>query len=215
MLSNLCKSLEHISDKNVVLGFMRHCAREPIPSGTIGNEVKITPEGIRDTIRVRKLLEGMVTKLYSSPVSRCLETANLLSPIARVPLVTLSSKLGAPGVFVEDPEVAAEVFLKYENEPIELAQALINQVKFPGFYGSTGLSIQELIDYFFAEINEPGISICVTHDSILGVMIGYFFPEYPLQELWPDYLDTLFFQADQGDLFVIYRGIKNQSQERS
>ncbi|MEI6805295.1 MAG: phytanoyl-CoA dioxygenase family protein [Myxococcaceae bacterium] len=210
MLNNLSKSLVHISDQKTVLGFMRHCAREPIPPGTIGNEVKITPQGIRDTLRVQKLLGGRVAKLYSSPVSRCLETANLLSPIARVSLVNQSSKLGAPGVFVEDPEVAAMVFLQYQDRPIELAQALINEVKFSGFYESTSISIQGLIDYFLAEINEPGISICVTHDSILGVMIGYFFPESSLQELWPDYLDTLFIQADHDDLFAIYRGVKKQ-----
>jgi broad specificity phosphatase PhoE len=210
MQEGIQKSLNHIAQYDMVIGFMRHAAREPIPLGEIGNEIPLTKEGISKVIELKQLLATRVSiaKVYSSPVLRCMETANLLASMASDKVVTPCNKLGAPGIFVENPELATPFFLKYQNDPVALALALLDGIPFPGFSESVSKGVQELIRYFSTTIVQQGSSLCITHDSILGLLIGYFFPGQSLHELWPDYLETLFVQLQGDRLSVIYRGLK-------
>lgn len=208
ILNTISSSLEQLSNGQITIGFMRHAARELIPPGDIGNNVRLTSEGIQETILLRELFKTNLVKIYTSPVLRCLETANLLCTVAKDPLVQTSNKLGNPGIFVEQPEIAAPVFMQYQDDPIKLALALIHKQKLSGFCLSSFNATQALIKYWFNLITEPGISVCITHDSILGVIIGTLFPQHCLYELWPNYLDTLFFQYDEDLLSVVYRGQK-------
>jgi superfamily II DNA or RNA helicase len=92
-----------------VMVLLRHAARHPIPSGEVGDEVFLTEEGVRIATALGAVVGERLVGLYSSPVRRCLETADALARGADVLLkCTPDLYLGAPGVFVKDPEAAWE-----------------------------------------------------------------------------------------------------------
>ena len=60
---------------------LRHAERPPIPPGTFGNDLEITPAGRREAEALgRALAQGEpVAGVYSSPVLRCVQTAEAMA----------------------------------------------------------------------------------------------------------------------------------------
>lgn len=62
----------------------------------------------------RKLLKNnaKLDFIISSPIKRCIQTANEISSIYNIEVIK-SNKLGDPGVFISDDKVAMDIFNKY------------------------------------------------------------------------------------------------------
>ena len=93
---------------------LRHAEREDIAVGTFGSDVGLTSQGIRGARRLGTILSSRSSQgtITASPVRRCLNTAKEIRYGSGWPAkVVVDWRLGDPGPFVTDPEVAGGVFL--------------------------------------------------------------------------------------------------------
>lgn len=207
MSIHMMQNIALIPQNCPVIGLMRHAEREKMPKGTLGNELRITQKGISDTIKLHAYLKNRLIEIYTSPVLRCLETAEFLKCTAKYSVVKHNRMLGDPGVFVEEPEIASVFFLQYE--PMEIAAGLLaKKIGTPGFCLSVKDAFKKLLDHLFFLAIESGIYLFITHDFILGIVNGILFPNNALSDVWPDFLETLFLYQERGSVYAIFRGQK-------
>jgi broad specificity phosphatase PhoE len=191
---------------------VRHAEREEIPAGTFGSEVALTPRGVVESERLGALLAARAAgRLVSSPVPRCLQTAEAILRGASWPTeVTVDHRLGDPGPFVVEPEVCGPLFL---DTPIrELAhRQLSDPGPLPGMR-PTAEGVRLLLDLTAGNPGRCGsLNIHVTHDSILAVLVASLF-RLPLEQTgWPVYLDGLLLWRSAGRLHFSWRGLGQAS----
>lgn len=197
----------HISTGIPLAGVLLRHAEKEIVSSQFGNEANITERGQKDCRRLKKALDNKKIMIYSSPLKRCIQTAELLSPVSKT--ISTNELLGNPGFLITDTIQAEPYFLK--NTPLQIAMHLLNNSPNPpGFCHSTPTAIRVFMNHILEEIyrepTQPEISLFITHDIMLSVILGYFFPLSTLEYLWPDYLEGLFFCKDNDKLHLYYRG---------
>lgn len=202
---SLLNNLNTLPAKLAIAGLVRHAERDAIPLGEFGNHVALNERGAASCHALTQRLSGDLIYLYSSPVMRCLQTAALLQSAAKFPSVIKSQLLGDPGVFITDVAIAHSFCQK--QGPVQVAERLLSarQANPAGFCHSTLASAQALVKFMLKAAAGVGLSLFITHDSILSVVAGVFFPELTIQALWPQYLETLFFWLEHGHLHVRYR----------
>ena len=199
--NTLINSLERLPSNVPVAGLIRHAEREPFVRGEFGHEVNLTANGRISCQQLGKRLDKQLVGLYTSPVKRCYQTAQWLGFL---PIQT-SEVLGDPGIFITDPHRAH--FYCRQQEPFVIVQQLLaNQKNPPGFCHSTSKAVFNLIQFLLVRLVSPGLSLFITHDSILSVVLGTFFDTFSLEWLWPTYLDGVFFWMDKGQLAAVYKG---------
>lgn len=187
-----------------IAGLIRHAERETIVVGEFGNEVALTKRGEITSQLLVGVLKDRLVEIYSSPVKRCAQTAKILEMANELMKVNFSNLLGDPGIFVQNCAKAHTYFL--QNQPLHIAQHLLSEEANPdGFCISTKETVNQLVAFLLSKATKKGISLFITHDSILSVVVGVFFGEIALEKLWPDYLEAIFFWQDQDNLHVIYR----------
>lgn len=195
---------ELLPNNTAIAGLMRHAEKEIIFKDEFGNDVSLTKAGINQCQQLaNKLLDKVVT-IHSSPVKRCTQTAELL--LAANPLLTIQKNhlLGDPGIFIQDREAAHHHFL--QHQPFEIVQQLLNDQPNPtGFCHSTQKTVYQLIHFLLKQSTNIGISLFITHDAILSVVLGTLFNEIALEIVWPDYLETLFMWQSEQYLHLVYR----------
>jgi len=198
-------ALKSLAKIRPIAGLMRHAERFEIPIGEFGNEVSLTSQGEIDCEVFAKDFLHQLVAVYSSPVKRCMQTAELLlASHDKSLLVQPNNFLGDPGIFIDDQVLVSNHFIKYQ--PFEIVQQLLSERKNPpGFCKSTNEAVNMLIDFLLKNSNSEGFTFFVTHDSIMSVMLGIIFKEITLTELWPKYLETLFFWQDDCYLHISYR----------
>lgn len=203
--TGLIDNLKILPNNIAVAGLLRHAERQPFLPGDFGNEVTLTEKGIVSCQSLANKLNTQLIQLYTSPVKRCLQTAELLSSTAKFSCFKTSNLLGDPGIFIIDRHQAHDYCT--QHDPVTMVRHLLSQQRNPaGFCYSTEASVFELIQYLLNAATEPGLTLFITHDSILSVVLGIIFEQIELDELWPDYLECLFLWRQQNFIHLIYRG---------
>lgn len=201
---SLLNSLAFLPDSVAVGGLLRHAERHVILPGEFGNEVDLTEDGKSSCQLLAEKLSKQLISIQTSPVKRCLQTAQLLLKAAKVQHIQTSHLLGDPGIFIVDRH-HAHVYCSH-HEPLEMVQHLLSKQDNPaGFCNSTTETAYELIRYLLKTVTEPGLSLFITHDSILSVLLGVIFEELTLEYLWPTYLEGLFFWQQHNLVHMVYR----------
>jgi broad specificity phosphatase PhoE len=166
---------------------MRHSIRFPIVSESEVYTAGLTPEGLAQAEQFGARLGQLRQpgRMLSSPVQRCLDTA---ASIAR----------GAGW----STEVKPEYLLSHPFiEPVWNA--------LPITWGKDPLPdhLARLVDLIFNGENQPGtLDLCVTHDTIVASLAGYFtgvpfkYPEY-----WPDFLEGVLLWQVEGIAHLRWR----------
>lgn len=189
-------------DKPIAV-LMRHAEREEIPANEFGNDVVLTESGREACVALAKKIPYAIRNLYSSPVKRCLQTAELFLPFSKAVVVVQSSLLGDPGIFIKNFEQVHQHFMRHT--PAYIVRQLLNdQANPPGFCDSTELTVYQLINFLLTSSTQQGFSLFVTHDSILMVVLGILFTDIELNMLWPDYLNMLFVWREGNNLCLSY-----------
>ena len=86
---------------------LRHAERPNIPNDEVGNDVSLTKQGIQQTKLFAKSLKQPIISIASSPILRCVQTAEIISNHCGYNKTIKKTKLlGDPGFFIEDPELA-------------------------------------------------------------------------------------------------------------
>jgi hypothetical protein len=189
-----------------IAALMRHAEREIILPGEFGQDVNLTPAGVSLSEALAVNFGSRLKKIYTSPVKRCVQTAHSIAKCATIPTIIPSHFLGAPGIFVVDEASASPYFL---NAPIiDITKRLLSSDENPsGFCVSTSEAVTKLINFMLNHSDKPGINLFITHDAILSVLLGYFFPEIEIEILWPDYLEILFLYKERENLHIFYRSL--------
>lgn len=203
-------NLDLLPTEKPIIGLLRHAERPAIPAGEWGTDLGLTSEGELSCQLLANKLKPHLTEVYSSPLKRCTQTAAILASLAKHSAVTTSQLLGDPGVFISNPALTENYFLQYSADSI--AKHLLDEnINPPGFCCSTPEAVLQLIDFMLNAATRPGITLFVTHDSILSIVLGYLFEDISLDTLWPDYLEGLFLWRSDELLHFTYRGIYKQS----
>ena len=194
---------------NVAL-VIRHAEREDIPAGTLGHEVNLTLEGARSAEELGAALsEKMALTVLSSPVPRCVQTAlAMLRGAGSSAEVETDWRLGGPGAFVTDAEVAGPLFLKLPIPEIARRQ-LQDASPLPGMR-PTPEGVEILLELVTSPPGKNGrLHAFVTHDIILSVLVASIF-RLSLEETgWPGYLEGLLLWRLDGELHACWRGREN------
>jgi hypothetical protein len=118
--------------------------------------------------------------------------------------VVTSSLLGDPGAFIVDSTQTHDFWRR--RKPIEVVQHLLSDAENPsGFCINTASRAEQFIRFLVQHAKMPGLSLFITHDSILSVVLGILFRDRSVEEMWPSYLEGLFLWQEPGFLHVMYR----------
>lgn len=167
---------------------LRHAERQEIRGGW-GDDVPLTPLGVRQATRLGEKLGGLLAKrVFTSPVGRCVETARHLARGAggeQDPVAT--SLLGAPGPFA-DPGRSSEVKVQ-PHEFGDYATLYLNCGRAPGMYPLEE-ACRRLLDGVCEHL-EAGLTALVTHDLFVAGALAFQGLKRPTRADWADYLEGL------------------------
>ena len=105
--TSVLRNLERIPVDLPVVLLLRHSVRDEIPPGETGNEVPITDVGKDIALKLGQKLGARLKSLHSSPLPRCVQTAEALRLGSGVDARIAESRLlGDPGVYVLDGHLA-------------------------------------------------------------------------------------------------------------
>ena len=199
----------HQSDAAIIL---RHAEREKIPAGTFGAEVSLTAQGVSTAEKLGAVLvrRGPVS-ITSSPVLRCVQTAEAIRRGGgQTGATTLDWRLGDPGPFVVRAEESGKLFLQVGI--LEIVRRQLSAAgPLPGMR-PTSAGIELLLGLTAHNLDQQGrLSIYVTHDAILAVLVAWLY-RAPIEEItWPDYLDGLLLWRSGERLNLSWRGLPQAS----
>lgn len=174
-------------DRPVTL-LMRHSIRYPIFDIATGDTVGLTPEGFRIAEEVGSVLGELRRpgRLLSSPVGRCLDTArSIVKGAGWTGEIKTHPKLYHP--FVEP----AWQLLENHNNGHSIPASIFELHALATCHEHTG----------------PVVDLLVTHDTVLGSMIGYLL-KLPVfgKEHWPGFLEAVFIWKEADSTVMAWRG---------
>ena len=201
----LMSSLERVPREVPVSLVTRHSIREQPKNRFAGYDVPLTPEGVELAREWGRNLDRPIAAFHSSPVGRCVATAEAMGQGAGVDLpVSTHSSLVEPGSYVVDLPVAGPYFLKLG--PLAFARKhLRNEVR--GVLSPREGAVR-LLQHFRDSLMQPGtLTVHVTHDTILASFIYFLRRESEIEEAhWPWMMEGAFLWFDDDVVYWLWRG---------
>lgn len=200
--------LEHLArvprDRAVVV-LLRHSVRDDLPPGEVGNALPITAEGRRLARELGERLQGRLRTLRSSPLRRCIQTAEALAEGAKVELPIVADRhLGDPGVFVVDGRRAWGNWERLGHEGV-MRHVATESAGLPGMARPDEAARFLVHHMLAAAADEPGIHVFVTHDSLVAGTAARLVDQSLGDADWPWYLEGAFFWREGIDVCAAYR----------
>lgn len=191
-------------DRPVVV-LLRHSVRDHLPPGEAGHALPITDVGRRLAQQLGKMLRGRLRTLRSSPLVRCVQTAEGLRQGAGVDCAVVTDRLlGDPGVFVIDGPRAWSNWERCGHESV-MQHLVADAEALPGM-ARPDEAARFLVHHMLTIAGEvPGIHIFVTHDSLVTATAARMMGRPLGTEDWPWYLEGAFFWRATDGLCVAYR----------
>jgi len=172
---------------------VRHAERPSIPKDQIGDELMLTESGVQATKNFAKSLQRNVISIHSSPVLRCLQTAQLIAEVHNYNQtdIQVSCLLGDPGFLIEDATLAWQSWISKGSEAVN-SHLLSGKGTWPGFR-PFDQAVAEIHDYMLdvLSLSSSGQIIWVTHDTILAALVSRLLPQPITLSDWPHYLGSL------------------------
>jgi len=131
---------------------------------------KLTKKGLKDSFFYgKKIKENNITVdlIISSPITRCLQTAQEISNGYGGIRIEESTLLGNPGIFVNDGDKAMDIFNNYKL--LNIINMQLSKKNLDGF-NKIDIAIQNLLQ--FIRKREDNI-IYISHDAIITPFISY------------------------------------------
>jgi hypothetical protein len=184
---------------------IRHSTRDDIPDGGTGLDLPLNELGIRLCQELGKAMAGRVKSARASPVLRCVQTAEFLCFTAKAKCeVILDTKLGAPGIYVLDEQMAWQNWLAMGNDGV-IRHLIAGSGALAGM-ADPAEAAYGLIEHLLgcAKV-EPGVHVFVSHDSIVAPTVARAFGKDIHRNEWPEYLDAAAFWRSCDGPVVMYR----------
>lgn len=202
----LLRNIERIPAEYPLALLLRHSIREEFAAGDLGNNIPITVDGKNLAFELGRYLGKRLRTLHSSPLLRCIQTAEALREGAGVDADIPGNRLlGDPGVFVVNAALAWGNWEALGNEGV-MRHLATEDYALPGMADPEKAS-QKLVRYMLSSMSGvPGIHIFVTHDVILAPTVARFLRQrYEVSE-GPAFLEGALFWEGQFGVHISYRG---------
>lgn len=175
---------DHVRAGGTAALLLRHAEREDITEGW-GEEVRLTERGRAQAERLGRLLaDAGVRTLSSSPVGRCVQTAEQIATGAgRSGLIELSTLLGAPGAFHDSMctvDIRPEEFGDYATRYLEVGRAR----------GMVPLEQAcKRLTEAMGSSTRGGMSVLVSHDLFVAGLARFLGLKRVHRHDWADFLE--------------------------
>lgn len=184
---SLLNDLQRIPRDRPVALLMRHSARHPIVDPNQPYLAMLTEEGVRLAEELGAVLGGLFSpgRLLSAPVNRCRDTAAAIARGAGWPEIV----------------IAEEYFSHPFIEPAwdQLCRGAVNGVLPAQIRATLSLLINSADPL-------PVLDIAVTHDTVLGSVVGCLLKAPVMGDDWPDFLEGVFAWRDGSRASFLWRG---------
>lgn len=186
---------------------LRHSVRGELPSGAPGNNVPLTPDGVRLARDLGALLGQRLRSLHTSPVLRCVQTAEAMRGGAGVQLpIDEDHLLGGPGIYVLDGERAWPNWLEHGYTGV--IERLIADETMPGM-ASPDAAARYLVHHMLSVAgSEPGFHVFVTHDALVLPTAARLIEGEVGADAGVHFLEGAFFWRDGEDIHAAYQGAR-------
>lgn len=171
---------------------IRHADRDEIPQGSFGNEVLLNEKGKQNAYSFgEKLIEKKINKILTSPVARCVQTAEYITKgYGRSIEIIETNALGAPGLHIVDEKFAGEFYLKYGFDKMYIR--FMQGKKVPGI--PTVKELNYRINNFIKENStQSGTTIFITHDMLIAFYHFSINKKVYTKDNWINYMTGLTF----------------------
>jgi hypothetical protein len=169
-MTTLLEKLQKIEDVDSrwIAVLLRHGERETIPAGTYGNDVQLTPNGVADSTRFGEVLSCFkVRRIYTSPVPRCVQTAECIKKgvSSSAPEIICDDMLGNPGFHIADADIAGKAYLEYGC--VGVYERFSRGEVVDGLASADFLRVHPM-QWLKAKSSEKGVTLFVTHDALIA-----------------------------------------------
>jgi broad specificity phosphatase PhoE len=202
---SVLRHVERTPLNRAVVVLLRHSVRAHLPPGDVGYAVPITNTGERLALELGIRLKGRLCTLHSSPLPRCIQTAEALATGAQadIPIVT-NRLLGDPGVFVLDAQLAWSNWERLGHEGV-VHHLVTEPEPLPGM-ARTEDAAHFLVQTMLATAgNRPGVHVFVTHDVLVIATAAKLLCKSLDRNDWPWYLEGAFFWREKEGIHSAYR----------
>ena len=190
---------------------LRHSLRGDSRKGEVGLDVLLTREGEVLARHFGRHCDFEITRLATSPISRCVQTAECIangySEAHRTPPPIEPSEVLSQS-YISDLPAAQELFRCHS--PYEIMSAFLKGENLPGMR-DLQTSMQILLGYLFSGEGR-GLEVFITHDTFLLGLVCFCHGIYELEgkTLWPYMLEGAFLSYDPAKAYVscIFRGVE-------
>lgn len=197
--------MNEIPDDRPVAVLMRHSVRPPLPDGPAGYSLPITSEGERLAQELGGMIGNRLRTLHTSPLKRCIQTADALQHGAQQVLqVRLDRLLGDPGVYVIDGKQAGDLWKQVGHEQM-MNYMVSTDVALPGM-AAPEPAARFLVQHMLATAGEQsGLHVFITHDSLVTTTTARLINKPLGPQDWPWYLEAAFFWRSVNGVECAYR----------
>ena len=192
----LITELKKYSTNSKLALLIRHGDREHIPQGEFGNEILLNEKGRKNSLAFGVALKVFpIKRIMTSPIPRCVQTAELISEGFGGGLEIISTKcLGDPGLHTADEKIAGEFYLTHGFH--EILRRFMREETVPGV--PNGNYFNKIMTEFIHEsTTENGITIFVTHDSLIAMYHFCLNGTVYTVDNWVDYLEGVVYKIDE------------------
>lgn len=172
---------------------LRHSDRDDIPKGSFGNEVLLNEKGKQNAQRFgESLAEKKINKIYTSPVGRCVQTAEYLTKGYGSSIEIIeTTALGAPGLHITDEKVAGNFFLEYGFD--EMYSRFIQEKEIPGIPSVEELN-HRITTFIKDNTTQNGKTLFITHDMLIVFYHYSINKRIYTKDNWVNYMTGLTFK---------------------
>lgn len=197
--------LEEVPGDQPVALLLRHSVRDFLPPGDAGYALPITDVGAKLGRELGGLVGKRLRSLRTSPLLRCVQTAEVLREGAGVDLPIVCDRLlGDPGVYVLDGRRAWTNWESRGHEGV-MAHLVEQHDALPGM-ARPDPAARFLVHHMLAAAQTaPGVHVFVTHDSLVTATAARLLHRVLTKEDWPWYLEGAFFWRGSNGLHAAYR----------
>jgi len=203
--SSVMHHLEQTPEDRVLLMLLRHSVRDHLPPDEVAYDLPITEHGNRLAVELGGHLRGRLRTLHTSPLARCVQTAEALAKGSGTDIAVVPDRLfGAPGVFVLDDRLAWSNWQRLGHEGV-MRHLVTEQEALPGMAHpeeAARFLVQYMLDIAG---NRPGVHVFVTHDSLVTATAARLIHKPLGPGDWPNYLEAAFFWMEQNKIHASYR----------
>ncbi|NLF53886.1 MAG: histidine phosphatase family protein [Thauera phenolivorans] len=184
---------------------LRHSVRDALAPRELGYERPLNAHGERLAQALGVRLKGRLRSLHTSPLQRCVHTAEVLRESAGAAIAIVEDRfLGDPGAYVLDRELAGHNWKTMGSEGI-MARMAARDEGLPGTRPpdeGAAILLRHMLD---VAGETAGLHVFVTHDILLAITAARLLGAPQGEPRWPRFLEGAFFWRDAAGLNAAYR----------